>query len=87
MSNLETGCKAIVIESLCPENVGKIVTVGNFIGTIHEFPACNCVWEISQTVICRDGIERFMCDETSLQRIDGNDGLIEHADKEISISH
>lgn len=42
---IEKGCLALVINSACPENIGKCVTVGNFLGRYEDF-IDNDLWEV-----------------------------------------
>lgn len=69
MSRIEPGCTAIVVKSLCPENIGKIVKVGSFIGWFEDFTNNDNV-EVNQLMTCTDGIDRYAIAGKNLQRID-----------------
>ena len=76
MNNIEPGCKALVIRSLCQENVGKIVKVGRCLGVI--FPDCEpdkLYWEVDQYMLCINGNYVKHSAHRNLQRIDDNKEL------------
>ncbi len=72
---IEPGCKAIIIGGICPENYGKIVTVGKFIG---ESMKCsdNDIWEVDKPILFKSTITdkivgtHYLCSEKTMQRID-----------------
>ncbi len=76
MPNLEPGCRAIVISGEMPPNrptnVGKIVTVGNFIGE-GDCLGNDDYWEVDKPMICIDGSVRYSNREKNLLRIDDHD--------------
>ena len=66
MSNLEPGCKAIVVKgAMLPHlstNVGKIVTVGKFIGNVFgKFGADQ--WEVDKPMVCTSGKSFFLTEK------------------------
>ena len=69
MSNLEPVCKAIVVNSVVVSNIGKILTVGNFLGKLPSFPQ-NDLWEVDTELQFKNGEKFFLCSGSRLQRID-----------------
>ena len=77
MSNLEPGCKAIIIKGFCNENYGKIVIVGNFIGR-HPYDTGNWdvtdYWEIDQEILFMNEYQEKayfkLCSGKTMRRID-----------------
>lgn len=84
ISNLEPGCTAIIIGGVCEENIGKIVTIGKFIG---EFIDCKNkdMWEVNKPILFRrvrskEEIVLYLCSDKTMQRID--DHKIQETEKE-----
>jgi hypothetical protein len=71
-NKIEKGCLAIVVNSYCPENLGKVVTVGNYIGTEIGF-LMKDLWEVDKPMLASDGKYYFLQRENSLMRIDNYD--------------
>ena len=78
MSDLILGCTAVVVKSLCLENIGKIVVLGKYIHSHYDETGFlwGPVWEVSQLMVCTDNIDRCICSAINLQRID------DHKEKE-----
>ena len=72
-SKLETGCKAIVTRGR-KSNLGKFVTVGNFIGTLPGF-LHDDIWEVDKEMDTNNE-PNFMNSGANMQRID------DHPEKE-----
>lgn len=76
MSNLEPGCKAIIINGVMsrkyPTNIGKIVTVGNFIGMIPSGGADD-YWEVNKPMTRQSGDSVYANREKNMQRLDDHD--------------
>jgi len=51
MKPIEEGCTAIVTDSFLPENIGKIVRVGKYIGKVDSFEDEN-QWEVCPGMLC-----------------------------------
>ena len=66
---IEPGCLAVVIRSARPENLGKSVTVGKYIG---EFPDIDHedLWEVSKMMVTNRGKKYPYMAEENLLRID-----------------
>ena len=75
MSNLEPGCKAIVIKGEMnpnyPTNVGRIVTVIGFIGKATGWVGDD-YWEVDQLMYGANGTNDYLQNGAFLQRIDNN---------------
>jgi hypothetical protein len=67
MSELEPGCKALVIRGR-ESNLYKMVTIGNFIGSLYNFEQ-NDLWEVDQEMDTNNQPE-FMNSGRNLMRID-----------------
>lgn len=86
-NKIEKGCLAIVVNSYCPENLGKVVTVGNFIGA-KDWLEGDDVWEVDVAQMTTSGEEVYSQRECNLLRIDSydqdmyNDEQIEQLEKE-----
>ncbi len=91
MSNLEPGCKAIIVGGRCKENLGKMVTVGGFIGRkiLDGLPSGDSdLWEVDQPILFRTtGIVkesmRYLCSGSTMQRIDDHDTNLIESKKEL----
>ena len=73
MSNLIPGCRAIIVNGM-DDNLGKIVTVGNFIGKKDNFEDVD-LWEVSRPICLAWWIEgddeyHYLCSGQTMQRID-----------------
>ena len=91
MSNLELGCKAMIVGGRCEENIGKIVTVGNFIGD----PSCGFntfsskdYWEVNQKILfltawMKYPLYEYFCSGKTLRRIDDHDTILVKSKKEL----
>lgn len=86
MNKIEEGCTAIVIHSYFKENIGKVVTVGRFLGNevksvcgnyLLELEDFNDLWEINQQMkveTTRKEIVYILAQrEENLQRIDDSE--------------
>lgn len=71
-NKIEKGCLAIVVNSYCPENLGKVVTVGNFIGA-EDWLEGDDVWEVDVAQMTTSGEEVYSQRECNLLRIDNFD--------------
>ena len=73
MSNLEPGCTAIIINGAEPEspdtNIGKIVTVVKFIGTVENYEG-NDYWEVNIKMNSINGDDLPICRDCDMRRID-----------------
>lgn len=75
---IEAGCLAVIIKAFVPENNGKVVRVGKFLGDnppvaddAHmPFPRC---WEIDTVIPTDTGYLVKCAPEYNLLRIDGED--------------
>lgn len=88
MGKIEEGCLAIVVNSICDENVGKIVTVGKFAGKIAGVVGDD-QWEVDKPMACLDIRTNSVCKhvnyqrEQNLQRIDDlPDMIVEEKEEE-----
>ena len=70
MKPIEEGCLAMVVNSTRPENLGKVGTVGKFLGAVPGFRS-NENWEFSTPITSMHGysVRHFRGDW--LMRIDG----------------
>ena len=84
MSNLEPGCLAIIIDGVNhpnhKTNIGKIVTVGSYIGFIKGMYGKD-YWEVDRIMFTNKGRTIYYNREINMQRIDDHDEKIE--DKEL----
>jgi hypothetical protein len=68
---------AIIVSGVCRENYGKIVRVGNFIGTkIHESGQLfndHDLWEVNKKIKFGWAGYYHLCSGKTMQRIDDNE--------------
>ena len=77
-SELEPGCKAIIIGGRCKENIGKIITCLNYVGTHKDklvIFADHDLWEVDKKITFRGNSgesirELNLCSAKTTQRID-----------------
>lgn len=75
MSNLEPGCKAIVVKGAAnndpniPTNIGKVVTVGRFLGKVYGWVGHDR-WETDILMTGTTGGNSYHNREFHMQRID-----------------
>ena len=74
MSKIIEGCKAIIVSGIINRNVGKIVTVGMFIGKVKGYIGID-FWSVDKEIIygyefSKDKGICFIAHEKDLQRID-----------------
>jgi hypothetical protein len=87
-NKIEKGCLAIVVNSSRPENLGKVVTVGNFIGKIEGILGDDA-WEVDAPMVTKFGKIIHHQRESYLMRVDSYDEdvytleQIEQLEKEI----
>ena len=78
MRPIEKGCLAISYGCLIPENNGKVVTVGKFLGIVLDF-GIQDRWEVDKAFKSQTAIGNVACEdvyhlpEKSLMRIDGGE--------------
>lgn len=72
MKPIEEGCTAIIVDGRVESNIGKIVTVGRFIGRKNGFEAHD-LWKINKSLLHIFGDRHFMCSEKLMERIDDTD--------------
>lgn len=77
MSELEPGCKAMIITGMNIENIGKIVTVGVFIGKINGYNGDD-FWEVDREIVFHyeHGNGKGVCfvsHEKDMRRLDDHD--------------
>lgn len=84
MKPIEEGCLAVIVRSSVPENIGKSVRVGKFVGTPPVEESENVVWdgeglwwEIDRSIISNYGDHVYYAREDYLIRIDGLDETID----------
>lgn len=76
---IESGCTAIVVGARWPENNGKIVRVGRFIGAVRETKSpYRDLWEVDQLIRFKSvagnvDIALYCCPEAILQRLGGDE--------------
>jgi hypothetical protein len=68
-NKIEKGCLAIVVNSSRSENLGKVVTVGNFIGKIEGILGEDA-WEVDTPMVTKFGKIIHHQRESYLMRID-----------------
>jgi hypothetical protein len=71
-NKIEKGCLAIVVNSACSENLGKVVTVGEFLGDVSPV-AGNDQWVVDVPQKCTSGLTVLFQREKNLLRIDSYD--------------
>lgn len=78
---IEKGCLALVINSGRPENIGKCVTVGNFLGELNDLIAVD-LWEVDVLQLAKYRYGGMYSDsgvyaqsEKNLMRIDNHQEL------------
>jgi len=83
---IEFGCLALVINSHAEENIGKIVTVGNFVGEIPGIQN-NDLWQVDKGMRATGGVYDgqliYFQSESYLMRIDGFKEEIKTSEKEL----
>lgn len=88
MKPLEPGCKAMIIGGRCKENIGKVVTVGQYLGDFFQEIALlrdRDIWEVDKNILFTNGDYQKMCSGKTMQRIDGNDTKTIETKKELEI--
>lgn len=87
MSDIEAGCRDIVIGGFCEKNIGKIVTVGKFLGKV-DWAGGNDHWETD--ILMYGSLEGngYSNRGRNLQRIDDHDteNILE-SEKELVTTH
>jgi len=78
--NLESGCLAVTVKSTVLENIGKTVTVLEFLGEVRGYIGCDR-WTTDAAVLDSCGGSVFHQRECNLMRIDG--GTFNSNDNEI----
>ena len=77
MGKIEKGCMAILVNCKVPSNIGKIVTVGKYIGTksINKpgWGDFKNIWGVDQKIKFTCGGSFFFATEHSMERIDYDD--------------
>jgi len=73
VSRIEEGCMALVISGAVEENIGKIVAVGKFLGTVKGFSGNDNRWEVSPDMMTSFGTPCNHNQEPYLMRIDDTD--------------
>ena len=68
-SDLEPGCKAIIVSGYCKSNIGKIVTCLNYIGKTIGFGNTD-LWGVDSPVLFSSGNTHYKCSAATMQRID-----------------
>jgi hypothetical protein len=72
-NKIEKGCLAIVVDSSRPENLGKVVTVGEFLGRVSPVEGDD-QWAVDVRQLCNNGTTAvFFQREKNLMRIDNYD--------------
>ena len=80
MKPIEKGCMAIIIDGAGEKrNVGKIVTVGSFIGEIEGFCGNNN-WNVDQPILFTGGEYKNFIQQSYLERIDDGETPITKKD-------
>lgn len=69
---IEKGCMAIIVDGLCQSNIGKVVTVVNYLGDV-PYLRTNGYWEVDQLMEFTDGVYRYINRESCMKRIDDQD--------------
>lgn len=63
---------AIIVDGLCQSNIGKVVTVVNYLGDV-PYLRTNGYWEVDQLMEFTDGVYRYINRESCMKRIDDQD--------------
>lgn len=73
MKPIEPGCKAMIVKSAVPANLGKVVTVVRYLGKVPGFNLSDR-WQVAERIIrSKRGLIVDHTNESKLIRIDGFD--------------
>ena len=79
---IKEGCMAVVTGGLVKENIGKLVTVGKYIGCIDEYDFDD-YWEVDTPMEDSEGDEVYFQREVSLSKIDDIDESLAENSEEL----